>query len=135
VPKISLVADITQVALAFMSPAYFNQEEASAFPLFTTVEIARSRFAHGTAIMIAIGGWGDTEGFEIAATSDGSRKLFASNIKNMVDITGADGTLFINFHSAGGLPSNVRQALILTGSTQGKQPGLHQSCIMKPCSD
>ena len=92
VPEKSLVSDITHVALAFMSPDIFNRaEEGSSWPLFTTVEMARKRFAGGTAIMVAIGGWGDTAGFEIAAKTERSRKLFARNVKLMVDSTGADG--------------------------------------------
>jgi GH18 family chitinase len=42
--------------------------------------------------MIAIGGWGDTEGFSKAAATVSSRKLFAKNVKAMVDRTRADGT-------------------------------------------
>lgn len=86
-----LVAEITHVALAFMSPATFNQQEPTTWPLFTTVDAARSKFNRGAAIMIAIGGWGDTKGFEVAAASDASRKLFARNVRNMVEATGADG--------------------------------------------
>ena len=41
--------------------------------------------------MVAIGGWGDTAGFEVAAATATSRKLFAHNVKLMVDATGADG--------------------------------------------
>jgi GH18 family chitinase len=41
--------------------------------------------------MVAIGGWGNTDGFSVAAASDESRKLFASNIQKMVNQTGADG--------------------------------------------
>ena len=90
-PEKSLVSEITHVALAFMSPATFNQVEPSSWPLFTTVETARSQFSRGTAIMVAIGGWGDTEGFEVAAATEGGRKLFARNVKSMVEATGADG--------------------------------------------
>ena len=93
VPDKSLVSDITHVALAFMSPATFNQVEPSSWPLFTTVEIARSKFTDGTAIMVAIGGWGNTAGFDIAAATDTTRKLFAHNVKVMIDATGADGRL------------------------------------------
>ena len=93
VPDKSLVSDITHVALAFMSPATFNQVEPSTWPLFTTVEIARSKFTDGTAIMVAIGGWGDTAGFDIAAATDTTRKLFAHNVKAMIDATDADGRL------------------------------------------
>lgn len=91
VPEKSLVSDITHVALAFMSPGTFNQVEPSSWPLFTTVETARSHFSDGTSIMVAIGGWGNTEGFEIAAATEATRKLFAHNVKLMVDATGADG--------------------------------------------
>ena len=91
-PDKSLVADITHVALAFMSPAIFNEERPrSSWPLFKTVEKARSRFAKETAIMVAVGGWGDTAGFEIAAATGDARRLFARNVKVMVDATGADG--------------------------------------------
>ena len=41
--------------------------------------------------MVAIGGWGDTEGFEVAARTESSRKLFARNVGRMVEETGADG--------------------------------------------
>ena len=91
-PEQSLVSDITHVALAFMSPAIFNRvEPSSSWPLFTTVEKARSQFAGGTAVMVAVGGWGDTAGFEIAAATEDTRKLFAHNVMLMVDATGADG--------------------------------------------
>ena len=56
--------------------------------MFTTVETARSKFANGTAIMVAIGGWGETW---TDMDSDQGRKLFAKNVKKMVDETGADG--------------------------------------------
>jgi GH18 family chitinase len=91
VPEGSLVSEITHVALAFMSPATFNQVQPSSWPLFTTVTAVRSQFAPDTAIMIAIGGWGDTEGFTAAAATEGTRKLFAHNVKMMVEATGADG--------------------------------------------
>lgn len=90
-PDKSHVSDITHVALAFMSPASFNKAEPSSWPLFTSVDKARSQFAPGTSIMIAIGGWGDTEGFDVAARTDGSRRLFAQNVRKMVEATGADG--------------------------------------------
>ena len=79
------------MALAFMSPATFNQAKVSSWPLFTTVETARSQFSDGTLIMVAIGGWGNTAGFDVAAATETTRKLFAHNVKLMVDATGADG--------------------------------------------
>lgn len=86
-----MVSNITHVALAFMQSSMFNEHERSEWPLFTTVAEVRRKFAEGTAVMIAIGGWGDTAGFSQAATNDSSRKSFAKNVKAMLDYTGADG--------------------------------------------
>jgi GH18 family chitinase len=41
--------------------------------------------------MVAIGGWGDSLGFEEAARDDMSRRRWASRVKDMIDATGADG--------------------------------------------
>ena len=75
-----------------MQSSIFNQVQLSQYPLFTDIETVRSQFAPGTSVMVAIGGWGDTEGFSKAAATVSSRKLFAKNVKAMVDLTGADGT-------------------------------------------
>jgi GH18 family chitinase len=74
-----------------MRSSTFNEVDVSEWPLFTTVEQVRPKFAKGTKIMIAIGGWGDTSGFSHAASTDSSRKRFAQNVKAMVEHTGADG--------------------------------------------
>lgn len=77
-----------------MRSSVFNVDEPpSEWPLFTTVEKARSQFLPGTKIMVAIGGWGDTAGFEEAAATDTSRQLWARNVAKMVESTGADGEL------------------------------------------
>jgi GH18 family chitinase len=99
VPELSLVSDITHVALAFMQSSVFNEPHPSSWPLFTTVGAVRAQFAKDTAIMVAIGGWGDTEGFSKAAATDKSRKRFARNVKSMVDYTGADGSSSNNVSS------------------------------------
>ncbi|KAI4923127.1 uncharacterized protein J4E92_007880 [Alternaria infectoria] len=93
VPEQSLVSNITDVALAFMRSDTFNTPEQDEWPLFTTIEEVRPKFADGTIIQVAIGGWGDTDGFSTAARTEESRKLFASNVKAMLDATGADGML------------------------------------------
>jgi len=74
-----------------MRSEIFNDENRTEWPLFTTVEEVRSKFADGTVIQVAIGGWGDTAGFDAAARTTKSRKLFAKNVKAMLDATGADG--------------------------------------------
>ncbi|GAB7354633.1 hypothetical protein MBLNU459_g5068t2 [Dothideomycetes sp. NU459] len=83
-----------------MGSDLFNVDNQTYWPLFTTVDAVRSQFSDGTAIMIAIGGWGDTQGFSRAAASDASRKLFATNIKAMLEDTGADGEN-VNFFQVG----------------------------------
>jgi GH18 family chitinase len=86
-----MVSDITHVALAFMQSNVFNDVNRTDWPLFTTVDEVRPKFANGTVLQVAIGGWGDTAGFEKAAETERSRALFARNVKAMLDTTGADG--------------------------------------------
>jgi GH18 family chitinase len=93
VPEQSQVSNVTHVALAFMGSEVFNRAEQDEWPLFTAIVDVRPKFAEGTVVQVAIGGWGDTEGFSTAAKTKESRKLFASNVKSMLDATGADGTL------------------------------------------
>jgi GH18 family chitinase len=87
-----LVDSITHVILAFVRSHIFNVDKTPAeFPLFTTVDKVRQQFNKDTKIMVAIGGWGDSTGFEEAAHDDSSRKRWAGQVKTMVELTGADG--------------------------------------------
>jgi GH18 family chitinase len=79
-----------------MRSSTFNAPDAAAeWPLFITVDRVRSQFAEGTKVMVAIGGWGDTEGFSDAAKSEEGRRVFARNVQAMVEFTGADGKLLM----------------------------------------
>jgi GH18 family chitinase len=91
VPEPALVADVTHVALAFMRSDIFNDVGRTEWPLFTTIDEVRPKFAEGIVIQVAIGGWGDTAGFDKAARTEESRTLFAENVRAMLDATGADG--------------------------------------------
>jgi GH18 family chitinase len=91
VPELTLVENVTHVALAFMRSEIFNEENRTTWPLFTTVDEVRTKFMNGTVVQVAIGGWGNTDGFEQAARTEDSRRLFANNVKAMIDKTGADG--------------------------------------------
>lgn len=83
---------MSHVILAFMRSDFFNVDETpDEFPLFTTVKEVRSSFSRDTKVMVAIGGWGDTKGFEEGAESETSRKRWARQVAAMVDATGADG--------------------------------------------
>lgn len=91
-PSSDLVSDITHAILAFMQPDIFNVDETpSEFPLFTTVDEARSKLDPKTKVTVAIGGWGVSKGFEDAAGNDASRKRWAKHVNAMVEATGADG--------------------------------------------
>jgi GH18 family chitinase len=85
------VENITHVELAFMRPGSFNVVNQTTWDMFTTVGEVRPKFPNSTKIMVAIGGWGDTDGFSVGAKTNESRKLFAENIAKMVETTGADG--------------------------------------------
>ncbi|KAI8964671.1 glycoside hydrolase family 18 protein [Daldinia sp. FL1419] len=91
-PQLSLSSSITHVAMAFMSPDLFNRPPGnSTWPLFMDVSEARSKFSPGTKFLVAIGGWGDSAGFDIAASTDENRARFAQNVAAMVHDTSADG--------------------------------------------
>jgi GH18 family chitinase len=91
VPEPSLIAEVTHVALAFMNSDILNDANRTEWPLFTTVNDVRPKFLKDTVVQVAIGGWGDTAGFEKAAKSEQGRKLFAENVNAMLEATGADG--------------------------------------------
>ncbi|TVY48016.1 Endochitinase [Lachnellula occidentalis] len=84
-----------------MPSSFFNREQKAnanarsngdtAFPLWTSVAEVRGKFREGTRIMVAIGGWGDTEGFEEAAGTEEGRERWAGNVGGMVEESGADG--------------------------------------------
>lgn len=83
--------DVTHVALAFMRSEIFNNQGQNEWPLFTSIQDVRHKFTRKTLVQVAIGGWGDTDGFSEAAKTEKSRILFAENVKAMLDATGADG--------------------------------------------
>ncbi|KAI1193462.1 glycoside hydrolase family 18 protein [Nemania serpens] len=105
----SLRAPITHVALAFMNSHAFNVvARPPSWPIFMLVGDARSRFEPGTKIMVAIGGWGDTGGFDTAARTGEGRARFARNVADMVHDTGADG-VDIDWEYPGGNGEDYRQ--------------------------
>ncbi|KAL2263805.1 hypothetical protein VTK26DRAFT_4972 [Humicola hyalothermophila] len=90
-PPVDQLQLVTHVAVAFMSPSIFNEPGRIERPLFTTVDQVRAKFPKDTKVMIAIGGWGDTIGFAVAALNAETREMFAENVARMVESTGADG--------------------------------------------
>ncbi|PGH14130.1 hypothetical protein AJ79_03247 [Helicocarpus griseus UAMH5409] len=110
----SSVSPITHVALAFMQSSLFNKKDPKPNRtdweqgLFTTVEEARKMFAPGTKILVAIGGWGDTKGFEEATRTEEERRIWAENVAEMVGGTRADG-VDIDWEYPGGNGEDYKQ--------------------------
>ncbi|KAK7914040.1 glycoside hydrolase [Apiospora marii] len=109
IPDLDLTSTVTHVVLAFMQSGVFNEKDPDpAWPLFLSVDDVRSRFQAGTKVMVAIGGWGDTEGFATAARDEASRQRFAGNVAKMVEATGADG-VDIDWEYPGGNGEDYKQ--------------------------
>jgi hypothetical protein len=106
--------------MAFMQSEIFNDQDRNEWPLFLSVEDTRKQFSKNTKVMVAIGGWGNEDGFREAARSGKGRQKWAEGVRRMVEKTGADGTYTV-------LPIQLRahrltllQASISIGSIQGK---------------
>jgi GH18 family chitinase len=104
------LADITHVALAFMKSSMFIGRRPSTWDLFTSVEDVRAKFPKNkkVAVLIAIGGWGDTSGFSAACASQMGRRAFAENVRAMLDFTGADG-IDLDWEYPGGNGEDYKQ--------------------------
>lgn len=74
-----------------MGSAVFNEEAPKKWTLFTTIPELRPQFHPGTKFLVAIGGWGDTAGFDAAARDGATRALWARNVARMLEDMGADG--------------------------------------------
>jgi GH18 family chitinase len=104
------LADVTHVALAFMKSSLFIGRRPSTWDLFTSVEDVRAKFPKNNkvAVLVAIGGWGDTNGFSAACASQMGRRAFAENVKAMLDFTGADG-IDLDWEYPGGNGEDYKQ--------------------------
>lgn len=125
-PPAGHIADVTHVTLAFMKSSIFNGKPPSKWPLFTDVETVRKKFPKkDLAVLIAIGGWGDTRGFSAAAASQMGRKAFAENIKAMLDSTGADG-VDLDWEYPGGNGEDYKQ---ITNSEKSWEVGVYPKLL------
>ncbi|KAF4437880.1 extracellular chitinase [Fusarium acutatum] len=109
VPSKSALDDVSHVILAFMRSETFNvDDKPNDYPLFTSVSDVRKRFPGDTNVMVAIGGWGDTQGFEEAAKNETTRKRWARQVAAMVTATGTDG-IDIDWEYPGGNRDDYKQ--------------------------
>lgn len=68
----------------------------------------RSMFDNGTKVCMAIGGWGDTEGFRAGLASNESRALYAKNIATTLDNLGYD-CIDVDYEYPGGNGYDYKQ--------------------------
>lgn len=85
-----MTAGVTHVITAFANSSLFTTDPAGEYTPFMDLSEVRSLFDNGTKVCMAVGGWGDTEGFRAGAASEESRTLFASNIASTLDTLGYD---------------------------------------------
>lgn len=85
-----MTAGITHVITAFANSSLFTTDPVGTYTPFMDLTDVRALFDNGTKLCIAIGGWGDTEGFRAGAASEESRALYAQNIAATLDTHGFD---------------------------------------------
>ncbi|KAH8426590.1 uncharacterized protein LDX57_004326 [Aspergillus melleus] len=90
-PGTEKTSAITHAIMAFAEAKLFNSDSEPTYTPFESVDTFRARFAPGTKIMFAIGGWGDTSGFAEGAKDEASRQRYAKNVAAVVEKGGFDG--------------------------------------------
>ena len=89
-PDKNVTAGITHVIMAFANSSLFTTDPGGEYVPFKPVSAVRAMFDLGTKVCMAIGGWGDTDGFSAGAATDASRKLYANNVAATVKRLGYD---------------------------------------------
>ncbi|KAJ0115183.1 glycosyl hydrolase family 18 [Diaporthe amygdali] len=89
-PNKTLTAGITHVITAFANSSLFTTDPVGTYTPFMNISDVRPMFDNGTKVCLAIGGWGDTEGFRKGLATEESRSLYASNIASTMDTHGFD---------------------------------------------
>lgn len=84
-----MTAGITHVITAF-APSTSLADAVSSYAPFIDLRVLRAKFDPSVKVCMAVGGWGDTDGFSKAAATDASRKLFAKNVVDVVKRLGYD---------------------------------------------
>lgn len=87
-----IIAGITHIFLAFVRSDIFHLDNLPAdYDLPMSIDEIRERTCPGTKVSVAIGGWGDSKGFEAAAKDEVLRRKWSQKVKEMVEFTGIDG--------------------------------------------
>ncbi|KAI0834889.1 glycoside hydrolase family 18 protein [Hypoxylon sp. FL0890] len=107
-PGKNVTAGITHVIMAFANSSLFAPQTAGEYVPFMPVSDVRAMFDNGTQVGIALGGWGDTDGFTKGAISNETRKAYAQNVAKMADDLGFD-FVDIDWEYPGGNGADYKQ--------------------------
>ncbi|KAK4193241.1 chitinase 1 [Podospora australis] len=89
-PNRTLTKGITHVITAFANSNLFTTDPPGEYVPFMNLTAIRAMFDPYTRVCMAVGGWGETEGFGKGAATEESRKLFAKNVALTVKRLGYD---------------------------------------------
>ncbi|KAL1954185.1 hypothetical protein VTO42DRAFT_1541 [Malbranchea cinnamomea] len=95
--------------MAFANSTYFTTNPATPYEPFKPISEIRSMFSPDAKLLIAIGGWGDTQGLSLGATNKTTQELYARNVAEMLKTHGFDG-VDIDWEYPGGNGQDYRQA-------------------------
>ncbi|KAF5025492.1 hypothetical protein F66182_2397 [Fusarium sp. NRRL 66182] len=94
IPPKSLTRDVTHVMMSFTPSSLFSEVGEDANPNdakpFQPIKNVRALFDHDIKVCLAIGGWGDNDGFGEGSKSDRTRENFARNVAAALDRFGFD---------------------------------------------
>jgi chitinase len=76
--------------MAFANSSLFIGDTAGEYTPFMAVDDVRAMFDKDAQVGVALGGWGDTDGFGEGAKDEASRTTFAQNVAIMLDSHGFD---------------------------------------------
>lgn len=103
-----MTAGITHVITAFANSSLFTTDPVGEYTPFMNLTDIRAMFDNGTKVCMAIGGWGDAEGFRAGLASEESRTLYAKNIATTLDNLGYD-CIDIDYEYPGGNGYDYKQ--------------------------
>ncbi|KAK7749568.1 hypothetical protein SLS53_000144 [Cytospora paraplurivora] len=107
-PDKAMTAGITHVITAFANSSLFTTEPVGNYTPFLEIPTVRALFDNGTKVCLAIGGWGDTEGFRAGAAAKETRDLYARNVAATLDQHGFD-CVDVDWEYPGGNGYDFRQ--------------------------
>lgn len=87
-PDHSVTAGVTHVTTAFADSIIFNS--GTWYTPFMAPDQVRNLFDSGTKLCLAVGGWGLSAGFDVAAKTSETRQAYAKNVADTIQRLGYD---------------------------------------------